>query len=278
MKHHVQITGDFWPQKLFSFEVKKKIDFSAILRVLIGESPGCKFENVMGSYECDEILRRYWNHPQLRKRKDNVPAHFLGTYHYMKTLETYFSESLKYSNIRKDFFNGTANTFIKLIVGLSEFLKNKGYTFRIAKHRGQQANDFLLRSWNGNGIFSLEPHEDYSQLTASIQKPFEIQKVINFSVVAANICLQNENGGELYYWNIKPDSKTRKSLGLEQTGHPYPLSLIGNLEKMVIPISKGDIYFFNGAFLHAVASHIGNRATLSFLMGFCDSQNVIRWT
>ena len=256
------------------------LDMAEVERVLDGTSIGCIFRNVIPLADCRRITANFWNHPGLRQRDDAVPAYYLGAYHYGKSLESYLEAVAASSHSLHEVFEGCRNLFDEVMGPLGERLASRGVALRPAAHGGREAGHFVMRSWTGRGEFALQPHEDAAQLSCRTQKGFEIQDVRS-PLVAVNICLENSGGGELHYWNVQPSDETRASLGLEETGYPYPLSAVEDIERLVLPVRPGDIYFFDGRYVHAVASQddpVSHRATISYLMGYKDPQTAIYWS
>jgi hypothetical protein len=252
-----------------------------VVRVLRGEVAGCLFHRALDPAVCHRVAQNFWRHPKRRRRHDNVPAYFLGTYHYLKPLDEYFDDVTAQRDALHEVFDGCENVFSGLMSSIASVLAEDDVALRVAEHEGRRASEFVMRSWCGPGQFSLKPHEDGAQLTCATQRGFEIQQVATSPVVAINMCLENPGAGELHYWNIEPDAESRGRLGLQETGYPYPLEALGGIDKLVIPIHPGDVYFFNGQHVHAVAaqeSDGGYRSTISSLMGFADPRTVIYWS
>ena len=252
-----------------------------IVRVLRGDVAGCRFRGAIDPAVCDRVAQNFWRHSKRRRRNDDVPAYFLGTYHYRRPLDEYFDEATAHRDALREVFDGCDNVFDGVMSSVASVLAEEGVAMRVAAHEGRRASEFVMRSWCGPGRFSLEPHEDGAQLTCALQRGFEIQQVVTSPVVAVNMCLENPGAGELHYWNIEPDAASRRRLGLQETGYPYPLETLEGIDKLVVPIQAGDVYFFNGHHIHAVAaqdSATGYRSTISSLMGFADPRTVIYWS
>jgi hypothetical protein len=240
------------------------------------------FRQAIDPEVCRRVARNFWRHRMLRRRHDTVPAYVLGTFHYRRPLGEYLDEAAAYRDAIHEVFDGCDNLFEHVMSrSIASTLAGDGVEMRVAAHEGRMASEFVVRSWSGPGQFSLEPHEDGAQLTCALQRGFEIQRVAPSPVVAINMCLENPGAGELHYWNIEPDAEGRARLGLQETGYPYPLELLNGIDKLVVPIQAGDLYFFNGKHIHAVGaqqSATGYRSTLSALMGFTEPQTVIYWS
>ncbi len=277
-----RLTGRIYPDDYFRINEFTQLNAHEIVRVMRGEVAGCMFRGAMEPDLCRRICENFWKHPQRRQRGDAVPAYYLGTYHYAKTLELYFNEAAATEAAVHDVFEGGRNVFDELMAEVRAELAQSGVALRVAAHHGRKAGEFVIRSWSGGGKFALAAHDDAGQLSAKSQAGFEIQSVARNPLAAVNMCLQNgEAGGQLVYWNIEPDVATRRALGLEETGYPYQAEWLDNFERIDLPVHAGDIYFFNGKLVHAVQaqSKPGEyRSTISFLMGFKDPSTAIYWT
>jgi len=275
------LTGKVHSKEFFCFFEDSKINTDKIVDVLSGKIAGCIFRGVIPKEVCKKIAVNFWQNQLISQRLDNVPAIYLGTYHYEKDLKTYLKEVEQTKAELLELFKGTENIFNSFIHRLTISLKKNNILLRIAQHKKKQAGSFLMRSWNNLGEYSLSPHEDSAQCYSLKQKGFEIQSTINYEIVAVNFCIENNIGGSLHYWNIQPNDNDRKNLGLEETGYPYPQDLLINYEKIVLPIYTGDIYCFNGRNIHAVdkINKLSSpRSTISFFTGFKDDKTAIYWT
>jgi hypothetical protein len=268
-------TNDF-----FTFHESQQIAPEKIYEALTGKLAGCIFRNVVGKTVRDEISKKFWQSPGLRERTDDVPAFYLGTYHYDKKLEHYFTEAESIRNDINNLFSNTENLLENFIQSLAEYLKPKNIHIRLAEHGEKKACALLMRSWSNDDNYALKPHEDLAQCKDPKQHGFEIQKVVNYEPIAVNICLENGSGGNLMYWDIQPDDEIRNGLNLEGLGYPYPDDFLCHYRKITLPIYAGDIYCFNGRNVHAVETMQGEkkRTTISFLMGFIDDKTLVYWT
>jgi hypothetical protein len=122
----------------------------------------------------------------------------------------------------------------------------------------------------------LFPHEDFSQLNQARKDNYEIKDVNK--VIACNLCISNDNDGELVIWNYEPSLEFKKSLGIEDLGYPYPLNgFLDEVEKIEIQINKGDLYFINANLIHAVKEiNVDcNRISLERFIGFSGENQVV---
>ncbi|MBL0941548.1 MAG: hypothetical protein IBJ00_02295 [Alphaproteobacteria bacterium] len=267
----------------FIFYESNTIEYEKILAVLKGEIAGCIFRNVIPKSTCQKILKNFWASPVIGKRKDKVPAYNLGAYHFDKYLEEYFNEVDNSKIYLEKLFNNVENVYEKLVFNFENFLKEQNIYFRVAKYNKKRAGEFLIRSCKSEGReYIIKPHEDMAQCKNNKQLGFEIQKVTNYNIIAGNICLENNNGGNLYCWDFMPDDTYRKRLGVIGTGYPYPNELLENVQNIKLQVFPGDLYFLNGGNIHAVKSNESNtlsfRTTLSFFMGFINNNTIVRWT
>src|SRR5258705_1847824 len=89
-------------------------------------------------------------------------------------------------------------------------LAESGASLRLAEMDGTAACPALIRAWNKEGEFALEPHEDEAQCRDPRQAGFEVQRVLDYEVCAVNMCIEHERGGRLVLWNVRPDDDTRR--------------------------------------------------------------------
>jgi hypothetical protein len=133
-----------------------------------------------------------------------------------------------------------------------------------------------VRLWQGKGEFSLVPHEDSSQCFTPFQKGFEIQR--GFELLASmNLCIRNDGGGDLIVWDLRPDESIKTNSHVGWQGGPYPRELVSGFQCLDIKICAGDLYFFDGSYIHAVGETTGERATVSTLIGDLGD-DIICWT
>ena len=85
----MKIWGKQMPSDTFTFFESNLIDFEKIYEVLSGNIAGCIFRNVISKDTIENILNNFWNNKNIRHRKDGVPGHYIGTYHYKKNLDIY---------------------------------------------------------------------------------------------------------------------------------------------------------------------------------------------
>lgn len=271
------------PTEVFKIVETDHINITNLLDVFAGKIAGCLFRRAIKPKACLTIAKNFWNSVHLRKRSDGVPGSFLGTYHYKKLLNDYLNEANYFNPVLPSIFSNTENIFQRILDMLQSSLHLTEKTIRPAKHGAQEACHFFIRSWPGQTEedYALAPHDDSAQCTDKKQAGFEIQATVHSPIIAANFCIENVGGGNLHYWNIQPDNKTKKTLGIEETGYPYPTESLQEFAMIDLPINAGDIYFFNGKNIHAVSSpktQKSHRTTISCLMGKNKNKDIIYWT
>lgn len=160
---------------------------------------------------------------------------------------------------------------------LENALLESGINYRAARHMSSVGNFATTRKWLDNGKMALHPHDDSAQLGFAAQDGFEVAK--GQHTIAANFCIaDDETGSAVTIWNLCPDDKLRKDLGLEQTGYPYPIDYMSQFESISLQLNAGDLYFMNASYVHGVHnSSSNNRITAGrFLTSF--ENKVVYWT
>lgn len=255
----------------------------AVVDVLRGKYLGVIFRSVIDSTASVELVRRFWTSPARKRRGGEVCeslGYYVGAYHYHKPTKQYLDESAEIAGYLDSLLDIPREPTRWFRAELDATLRRDGACLRLAALDGRTGCPVLIRHWNAQGSFALQPHEDFSQLAWPEQADFEIQRTVEHGVAAVNMCLENGSGGRLVMWNVIPDLESRTRLGLELSGSPYPIEVTEGHESIWLEIRTGDIYVFNGGHLHGVeASAPGaNRTTMAWNMGFCDDRNVVTWT
>lgn len=211
-----------------------------------------------------------------------VPVYQIGATQYTKSSKDYFDEC-----------EGTRHNVNRILMSVKEdsgadfLLENfleyefskRNIIFRPSTYLDQKVNMFTIRQWRNanNSNLSLLPHEDFSQLRLAGEDGYEIADVKR--VVASNLCVSNNIGGELMIWNYEPTMELKRSLGVEYSGYPYPLELLSESESITVDINPGDIYFINANLIHAVKELRGSeRISAGRFMGFVSDDTVVYWT
>jgi hypothetical protein len=271
------VTGAHIAPERFQVDERTQLDPRLVVDVLQGRRFGVIFRGVIPVATQRAMTARFWASPALRHRTGE-PSHFVGAYHWNKDVATYLAESAEAAGAVMDVVDVADSPWHVFRARLAEELAAHGASLRLAAMNGAQACPALIRAWNKEGAFALEPHEDAAQCRDPRQAGFEVQQVTDYEVCAANMCIEHEEGGRLVVWNIQPDDRTRRRLGLEHTGFSYPAELLSEFDEIRVDIRPGDIYVFNGRHVHAVDAARGNRTAISFLIGFTDDRTVVTWT
>ncbi|MFM9368726.1 hypothetical protein [Streptomyces sp. Da 82-17] len=265
----------------FRFQEYGTFRADAVVDVLRGDLLGVVFRQAVSAEVCATLAERFRSSPALRVRGSDAPGHYLGAYHYHKTTEGYLDESAAARAALTRVLDLPDDPLARIRAQLGRVLAEDGVTFRTARHAGREAGLALIRSWHGRGAFALAPHEDRAQCREPRQADFEIQRIADRPVGAMNLCLENGTGGRLRVWDLEPDDALRDRLGLTYTGSPYPMAELDGVESCTLDVGPGDVYFFNGAHVHAVEPErdpAARRTTLSGLLGFIDERTVVSWT
>jgi hypothetical protein len=278
-----RLTGRQGDADFFRFAEYDTLVPDAVVDVLRGKILGVVFRGVIDDDARVEVLRRFWESPARRSRSGEVcesQGSYVGAYHYHKPTRQYLDEAgeiRQYLDSVLDVPNEPSKTFRE---ALGARLAEDGVEFRISRQDGREGCPLLIRHWNAPGEFALQPHDDGSQLRHPAQTGFEIQRALDYTVVAVNMCLENGEGGRLVSWNIDPDEASKARLGLELSGSPYPVEALEGFETHRLDVGQGDIYVFDGGFVHGVEQTIGDgkRTTMAWNMGFCDDRTVVSWT
>ncbi|OZM71761.1 hypothetical protein CFN78_18190 [Amycolatopsis antarctica] len=261
----------------FRFEERTEFDPELVLDVLRGRRLGVIFRGVIPAKAQRAITDRFWASPA-RRHRPGEPSHYVGSYHWNKSVETYLAESEAVRVDVENVLDVPDSPWASFRDGVSTALARHGATLRVARMHGTSAGPALIRAWTGAGAFSLAPHDDAAQCKDPRQAGFEIQRTLEHEVCAVNMCVEHEQGGRLVIWNIRPDDPSRDELGLRDTGFGYPADVLAGFDEIRLDIRQGDVYVFNGAHVHAVDATEGNRTNVSCLIGFTDDRTVVTWT
>lgn len=277
-----RLTGQVGDAEYFTMREYDRFVPEAVLDVLYGRAALVMFRGVVPRDVCDNIVGRFWNSPHRMVRGVEAPGYYLGAYTWNKPTAQYFAESAKVNPVLRELLDVPGDPMKEFYAGLGEALARQGAVVRPGRYQGMDASLALLRSWHGVGDFALDPHDDDSQCADPQSADFERVGVLDHHVAALNICLENDReGGRLVFWNIRPDVESKRALGIEFTGSPYPMESLEGIESQWIEVNTGDIYVFNGAHVHAVEPNTGaeeTRTTLAAMMGFIDDHTVITWS
>ncbi len=278
-----RLTGWQGGAEYFRFVELDTFDPDPVVEVLRGKMAGVIFRDVVDRHAAGELVRRFWESPRRKRREGETcesEGSYVGAFHYYKPTRTYLDESAEvadYLASMLDVANEPSRWFRER---LGARLAREGITLRLSEKDGRQGCPVLLRHWDAQGEYALQPHDDGSQCREPRQAGFEIQRTLDYKVCAVNMCLENGGGGRLILWNIVPDDASRTRLGLYHSGSPYPTETLAGIESIRLDVRQGDIYVFDGALVHGVeASSEGSRRTnLAWVMGMCDDKTVVTWT
>jgi hypothetical protein len=276
------VTGWTGDPDYFTFREYDHFDPEAVLDVLNGRVAGVIFRGMVPREVCRTIAQRFWDSPSRRTRGVEAPGFYLGAYTWNKPTKQYLDESDAVNPALREILDVPGDPMKEFYAGLSAVLARQGAVVRPAQQGERRSSIALLRSWHGVGTFALEPHDDDSQCADPQMADFERNKVVGHQVAALNICLENDGGqGRLVYWNVQPDIESKRRLGIEFTGSPYPVESLEGFESRWIEVNTGDVYVFNGAHVHAVEPNSlkdHTRTTLAAMMGFIDDTTVVTWS
>lgn len=263
--------------EFFRFDELHEFDPDRVLDVLRGRQLGVIFRDAIPPAVRDEMTTRFWDSPGLTRRTGE-PSYHVGTYHWNKPVDTYLAETSKVTEDVMALLDVEGSPWHDFRDRMNERLAREGGRLRLAEMGGEKACPALVRAWNKEGEFALEPHEDEAQCRDPRQAGFEVQQVLRYEPCATNMCIEHQGGGRLVLWNIRPDDESRRRFGIEHSGFSYPPETLRGIDRLTVDIRPGDLYVFNGRHVHAVDATRGNRTAVSFLLGFIDDHTVATWT
>lgn len=277
------VTGWRGDPDYFRFAEYQELDLDPVIEVLRGRLLGVIYRGVIDPAASRELVRRFWDSPARKRRGGEVCeslGYYVGAYHYHKPTAVYLDESAEVAPHLDRILDVPDEPARWFRDRLTRRLAAEDVEFRLARNNGRPGCPLLIRSWNAAGAFALQPHEDASQCRVSAQAGFEVQRTLDHTVAAVNMCLENGGGGQLVIWNVVPDDESKSRLGLYYAGSPYPPEAVDGIDAIWLPVRAGDVYVFNGEHVHGVeASAAGaKRTTMAWNMGFCDERTVVSWT
>lgn len=272
-----KLNGIQFPQRRFSaYETEYQPDNEGVMSVLLGLRPACIIRNALPRDQCEALARAYLRQ-QAKRREDGVPAHEIGIGAYGLAPDEYFT---KVSETRADMEALYAAAGIHLPTLAQEILQgavDPGVVVRPARHGGRIAGDFRAMHFVDEGHLALKAHEDRAQTQGYEFGLTHRVCGFNFYVLTPE---EYEEGAALRMWNIVPDGRTKRVLGVEKTGYPYPMDLLNDVPFIDIRPRTGDLLLFSADSLHAVTSWKGaseDRIVFQSFVGMLDGQ-IIRWT
>lgn len=267
----------------------KKPDFNIIKMMLDPDNDGVPVYIVREYYDketCLNLKDEFFNIINEtsggNRQKDFVPVQQIGSTQFMKETKDYFNECDETRAHIHRLINSLKNTELIDDFMLESFLSKSyreiGMDFRPSHYDSRKVNAFTARKWtNDHQELALLPHEDLSQLKNAKLDNYEIGWVKK--VIACNLCVSNENGGELLIWNIIPSEETKLQLGVENNGYPFPTESLVDYESLSVEINQGDLYFINATCIHAVKEiKSKDRISLGRFMGINKDNEVVYWT
>ena len=267
-------------ETLSRFEVQEASQLTPELfdQFLEGKIPAILLRQKVDLSVCKKIAANFRSLSDKQKRKDGVPAYFIGANHYKMKMEDYLNLVALSRAAVELLFEMTRNP-ARLIQGeIARLLKARGYKLRVAEHNGRKAGEYRLSAFNEVGEFALRPHDDLGQLSHPAQKGFEIQNCTEPKAVNVYIDIP-KIGGWLGLSNCRFCSECRTKLGIEFTGYPYPKETLVGLESTLIKVRPGDIVLLDGRFPHWVENTFGqDRSLLNFFFGKIDAQTYAYWS
>lgn len=231
------------------------------------------------THNFDRVLEE--THGGNREYDGFVLTHQIGATQFTKTTPEYIEEVIHHSNNNWQLFKGISHEDVEQVF-LTDYLERefarKGIHFGFARYKNMPASFATFRRWLNNGKMSLMPHDDVAQLKPAARDKFEIG--LAERVIAFNACLEGpEQGGKLTVWNIHPDEECRMRCGVMETGYPYDITALSEVEKLELQLNSGDAYFMNASHIHGVSSlNQGRRLTAGRFIGTVREDKVVFWT
>lgn len=276
-----RLTGTVHPPEYFRFVEHHGLNWETWARVVTGDITGAVFRNVLSPATCERLRENFWASPALKGPGDGLPAHgrgFVGARIFAPSLDEYLSEAELLRDHVSALFDKTGEVLPDMLREFGRHLARDGITFRLVEHEGRRAAMFKMRSWQNTGTFVLVPHDDAGIRYTPVMAGSELARLRR--VVGAVACVENSAGGELQYWNISPDRRTREALGFELDSVGYPLDSLTEFEKLTLQVEPGDIYLFDSSKVHAVGRKTDdttNRTNVLWSMGILDDSTFVHW-
>lgn len=278
----VVISGNSLSPSSFNLHVDYQFNSSWFEQVLTGHLAAYQVKQYIPAATCEQIWQRFWDMDHVAPRygdgNDGVEGYILGASHIECRSEDYILSSLKFAPLLKQLFADLDDP----VATIRQHIAVSQPSIRPAVWKQQPAGVVKAIAWNHIGEFLLEPHDDFAQTRDPLQQDFEIQQCQ--TVFAVNLYVRNpQSHGQLKIWNIQPDLASRRRLGVEHSGYPYPAAALQLYADITVPLEGGDLCIINGNLVHAVlCRHYANltqeRLLLTFFMGFNTAGELIVWT
>ncbi len=193
MQENFELTGIRMDSDFFRFEERNEFDPELVMDVLQGRRLGVIFRDVIPEDARKESVARFWNSPGLLRR-DGEPSYCIGSYHWNKSTDEYLEDSAKTADAVFDVLDVPNSPWNSFRSAMAERLAQNGADIRIAENEGDQACAALIRAWDKEGSFALDPHEDEAQCKDPRQAGFEIQRAADHEICAVNMCVEQGEG------------------------------------------------------------------------------------
>lgn len=272
----IKLNGRKFPQQRFcAYESDNQPDNEVVMSVLLGLRPACIIRDALTQEQSAALANAYLDQ-SAQRRHDGVPAYEIGLGSYGLTPDDYFS---RVPAARADMEAIYAAAGVHLPSMAQEILQatvDPGVVVRPARHGGRAAMEFRATHFVDEGPLALKAHEDRGQTDGYEFGAAHRVCGFNFYVLTPD----DQEGAALRMWNIVPDARTKRALGVEKTGYPYPTELLADTPFIDIRPRAGDLLLFAADGVHAVtSSKAASKARIVFqsFAGMIGSQ-IVRWT
>jgi len=272
-----RVTGRSLPPCEFNIPIVHGKPTAHALRVAQGQALGQLVRGYLSPQECNRIVENFELNRGKRARADGVAGVTIGADLYGKKLDAYLAETRAARPDVEALFRGTVDVTAMLRADIQATL-GRGVTVRQASHQGEAYNTVRGVRWTGAGGYSLPFHDDAASLSFPGQRAGEtaLVEVPNAYNIYPSVAA---SGGELEIINVQPDDETRRRLGIEHTGFPYPVQALATFDRLVIRPEPGDLLILAGAFCHGVRSvGPGLRLLLNHFGGFIAPDTFVTWS